>query len=791
MLTNYLKIAVRNLLRHKTYSLINMLGLAAGICVSTLILMFVVHEHSYDRFHARHGDIYRVLAKVKMGDNDFQMNSFASGFAPSIAAGVPHVKDYVRILPSYRNTVMGHPARKGEAILEKNVLFADPSFFSVFTFPLEKGNAADALQKPFTMVVSERAARKYFGNADPVGQALLYEGKHLIQIAGVAKNPPSNSSFDFDFVISNATYPKLSEMTKNNWDGGGIFNVYLQLDFAGAKALAERGINRGESAKAGLFEGKTQYFLESLDDIHLGGAFTDSGNNKLIPIFSMAAAAVLMLALFNYMSLTTARATQRAREVGVRKVVGATRAGLGKQFYIESVLVCVLAFALGLAMVYYLSQPFYELLGLKVDASFVISPFFLSFLMGLLLVTTLVAGSYPAFILSGFAPLEVLKGRFKGNIGGVGVRRFFIVFQFSVSIALIMASLVVKEQLGFMQRKDLGLYKEQVLSIPLGPSMAANYKPFRDAVKQQAGVTNVTFANVGLFKGYNMFFVPNIMTKKQVGLAQMVVDGQFIKTLGLKWKAAPTAGARKNQTLLNELAVRELGIRADPIGQQIMEGVNVDGILEDFDFSSLQHGTKAVMLSVASDTTNMLRMPGSSRGVMYVRLDTRGDIAGNVKAIGRIFESFDHEMPFEFYFLDEAFHETFKDETRLSGMFSVFTVLAIFIACMGLFGLVTFTAKSRTKEIGIRKVLGASVTGIVGMLSQEFVKLVLVAGVIATPVAWYLMSRWLQDFAYKINIPFWICLSTIGFMLAITLLTICFKTVQAALMNPVKSLGSE
>lgn len=791
MLTNYLKIAIRNLLRHKTYSLINILGLAAGVCVSTLILMFVVHEHSYDRFHTRHGDIYRVLAKVKMGDNDFQMNSFTSGFAPFIAAGVPQVKDYVRILPSYRNTIMGHPARKDEAIPEKNVFFADPSFFNVFTFPLEKGNAADALKKPFMMVISKRAAQKYFGSEEPVGKALLFEGKHLIQIAGVATNPPSNSSFDFDFVISNATYPKLSEMTRNNWNGGGIFNVYLQLDAAGSKALTERGINRVESAKAGLFGAKTQYLLENLGDIHLGGAFTDSGNSKLIPIFSIAAAAVLLLALFNYMSLTTARATQRAREVGVRKVVGATRAGLGKQFYIESVLVCALSFGLGLAMVYYLSQPFYELLGLKIDAAFVISPFFLSFLMALLLVTTLVAGSYPAFILSGFAPLEVLKGRFMGNVSGVGVRRFFIVFQFSVSIALIMGSLVVKEQLAFMQRKDLGLYKEQVLSIPLGPSMAAHYKPFREAVKQRAGVTNVTFANVGLFKGYNMFFVPNATTKKQVGIAQMVVDGEFVKTFGVKWKTAPTAVGRGNHTLINQLAVRELGIKGDPIGQQIMEGVNVDGIIGNFDFSSIQHGTKAMMLSVVSDTTNMLRMPGSSRGVMYVRLDTRGDVAANVKAIGRIFESFDQEMPFEFYFLDEAFHETFKDETRLSGMFSVFTGLAIFIACMGLFGLVTFTAESRTKEIGIRKVLGASVSGIVGMLSQDFVRLVLISAIIATPVAWYLMSRWLQDFAYKISIPIWIYITTVVAMLAITLLTICFKTIQAALLNPAKSLRSE
>ena len=792
MLKNYLKIAIRSLFRHKTYSLINILGLAAGICVSTLILMFVVHEHSFDRFHNRHSDIYRVLGKVKMGDNEFQMNSFAATFAPALREGVPRVADYVRILPSYRNAAIADPARKDEAILEKSILFADPSFFSVFSFPLEKGNPEEALQKPFSMVISERAAEKYFGNTDVIGKALLYEGKHLVQISGVARNAPSNSSLDFDFVISSATYPKLSEANKKNWEAGaGIFNAYLLLDAGASKAKAEQGINQLGSLKAITGELKPQYTLESLDDMHLGGAFTDSGNSRLIPIFAIAAIAVLMLALFHYMSLTTARATQRAREVGVRKVVGATRAGLGSQFYMESALMCALAFGLGLLMVLYLSQPFYTLLGLKIDTSFVVSPFFLSFLAGLLAITALVAGSYPAFVLSGFAPLEVIKGRFTGNIGGVGVRRVFIVFQFAVSMALIIGSLIVREQLVFMQRKELGLNKDQVLSIPLGPSMAANYIPFRNAVRQQAGVSDATFANVGLFKGYNMFFIPNKITQKDISLAQMVVDEQFVKTLGLQWKISPSVGTQRNQALLNEQAVTELGFKGDPIGQQIREGMTLDGIVKNFDFSDVQHGGKAMMLSVAADTTNMLRMPGAARGIMYVRMDAQTDMAASVKTIGELFKKYDLETPFEYYFLDDAFNETFKNEMRLSGMFSVFTVLAIFIACMGLFGLITFTTETRTKEIGIRKILGASAAGIVGMLSREFVVLVLISGVIAVPGAWYFMSHWLDDFAYRISVPWWVYFLTITMMLLVTLLTVGLKAIHAAMVNPAASLKND
>ncbi|MGX5852836.1 ABC transporter permease [Dyadobacter jiangsuensis] len=791
MLKNYLKIAIRSLFRHKTYSLINILGLSAGICVSTLILMFVVHEHSFDRFHSRHSDIYRVLGKVKMGDNEFQMNSFAATFAPALREGVPRVADYVRVLPSYRNAAMAHPARKDEAILEKSILFADPSFFSVFSFPLEKGNPEDALQKPFSMVISERAAEKYFGNTDVIGKALLYEGKHLVQISGVARNAPSNSSLDFDFVISSATYPKLSEANTKNWEAGaGIFNAYLLLDAGASKAKAEQGINQLGSLKAVTGELKPQYILESLDEMHLGGAFTDSGTSRLIPIFAVAAIAVLMLALFNYMSLTTARATQRAREVGVRKVVGATRAGLGSQFYMESALVCALAFCLGLLMVFYLSQPFYTLLGLKIDTSFVISPFFLSFLAGLLAITALVAGSYPAFVLSGFAPLEVIKGRFTGNIGGVGVRRVFIVFQFAVSMALIVGSLIVREQLFFMQRKELGLNKDQVLSIPLGPSMAANYIPFRNAVRQQAGVSDATFADVGLFKGYNMFTAPNKISKKDVGVVQLVVDDHFIKTMGIKWKT-PEVGPRFHFSLVNEQAIAVLGLKKDPVGQELLQGIKVEGVVENFDFSDVQNGPKAMTLAVAADSTNMLRSPGVSRGVLYARLNKGVDIQANVKVIGHLFKKYDLETPFEYYFLDDAFNETFKNEMRLSGMFSIFTVLAIFIACMGLFGLITFTTETRTKEIGIRKILGASAAGIVGMLSREFVVLVLISGVIAMPVAWYFMSHWLEDFAYRISVPWWVHFLTITMMLLVTLLTVGLKAVHAAMVNPAASLRND
>jgi putative ABC transport system permease protein len=790
MLSNYLKIAVRNLFRNKTYSIINIFGLSIGICVSVLILMFVVHERSYDRFHANHERIFRVFAKMKVGDNDLQLSGFNADKAVEIAGGVPQIKDFVRVMPTYASQLMSRPGQGENGILEKHIYFSDPAFFRLFSFPLIKGNVREVLREPFTMVISERAAAKYFGREDPVGKTLLYEGKHLIGIAAVAQNPPSNSTFDFDFVISNATYPRLSEMHENSWKGAGMLNVYFLLDNRLSVHTAQKSINRMEASKPGPSGVPVNYVLENIDKMHTSSVFTVVSNQKLTPIFSILALAILFLALFNYMSLTTASATLRAKEVGVRKVIGASRAGLSRQFYVESILMCSLAFGLAFVLVALFSEPFYNLLSLRIDRAFLFSPFFLFFLIGLVAFTILTAGSYPAFILSGFAPLQVLKGRLSRNTSATGTRRLFVVFQFTVSIALIISSLVVKQQLAFMQNKNLGFYKDQVLAIPVGESMAENYMPFREAVRAQAGVENVAFSESGLFKGYSLGYTPNFTTHKEVPLVMMTVDEHFAETLGLKWKIKPQVRPHQNHVLVNEHAIEALGFNGSPIGQKIFGG-NVEGIVKDFDFSSIQQGMRSLTIIVASDTANMLARHQGAHGLLYVRLDPRSNITEKVAAIGDVFKRYDKSKPFEYYFLDDAFNETFKTEMRMSKMFTVFTALAIFVACMGLFGLVTFTAETRTKEIGIRKVLGASVMAIVAMLSKDFVRLVIISMVLAMPIAWYLMDKWLQDFAYRIQIPVWIYIAAGIAALVITLLTVSFKSIQAALTNPVDSLRGE
>ncbi|MCE6992429.1 ABC transporter permease [Dyadobacter sp. CY323] len=786
MLTHHLKIAFRNLFRNKTYSLINIVGLALGMAVSVLILLFVMHEFSYDKFHANHEKTFRILSKVKMNGNDLQLTGFSPNLGPALKSSGSNVKDFVRVLPSYDKVVIRNP-KNNQLFYEEHFMFTDPSFFDVFSFKLKEGNAKSILEKPFTLIISERIAKKYFGNENPIGKTLLYEGKHQMQIAGIAEAPPSNSTLDFDFITSVATYPQLSEQNKSNFDTYGVFLTYLLLDSEKSIPVVEKLIQKQNKEKEAFGETAT-YALEPLATIHLGNNFSGPGNSGLISIFAGIAVLILFLALFNYMSLTTARATLRAKEVGVRKVVGSGRKGLMQQFYTESVLVCLISFALAFIFVKILQQPFYNLLDLRIDTAFLISPSFIGLLASLLAITALLAGSYPALILSRFSPLEVLKGRFSGSRGGATLRKGFLVFQFTVSIALIVCSLVVRNQVSFMQNKKLGLYKDQVLAIPITQSLQKHYFPLRDEIRDQAGVISVSATNSGLFKGYNLWFVKHFTTKADVGLVSMVTDKNFVNTLDLKFKIAPIAGNYKNRNyvLLNEMAIEELGIKGDPIGQKVNNS-EIAGIVRDFEYDSPRHEKRGLGLFVMGDTTNLFNA-GGARGVIYARLDTKANIQEKVEAIGKIFKKYELEKPYEYYFLNDAFNETFATEIRMSKMFSIFTGVAIFIACMGLFGLVTFTAETRTKEIGIRKVLGASVAGIVALLSKDFIKLVLISILIALPIAGYFMDKWLQDFTYRMTIPMWIYLAASTSSIAIALVTISFESIKAALVNPVESL---
>ncbi|WP_285543661.1 ABC transporter permease [Dyadobacter frigoris] len=790
MFRNYLKIAARNIWKHKDYSFINIVGLAMGMAVSMLILMFVMHEYSYDKFHKNGDRIYSILATVNMDGHTMQFKNFNAKLAPQLKESTPEIQDFVRLKESYQAVVIKNPENSSALFSEKNFMFADPSFFKVFSFKLKEGNADEILNKPYALVISERAAKKYFGEKDPVGKTLLYEGKHLFEITGVAENPPSNSTFNFDFVASLLTIPQLGKNEKDMWEHAGAFNTFLLLNSENSVKKVEKSII-ASGLKIDDFDKKASYSLEGFTTIHLGNNFVDSGNTALINIFAGIALLILFLALFNYMSLTTARSTQRAKEVGVRKTAGAGRSGLIKQFYTESVLVCCIAFALSFVLVEIMRQPFYNLLNLKIDASFLLSPSFIGILIGILLFSAFIAGSYPALILSGFSPIEVLKGRLGSQQKGVALRKVFMVFQFTVSIALIVCSFIVQQQLSFMQNVKLGLNKDQMLNISLSGSVGKNYFSLKNEIAELAGVEEVTFSTTSLYKGYNMFFAQNKSTKKDLSVSYAEVDANYMNTLGLAWKIKPEGSSWKNGhgILLNERAVTELGLKGDPLGQTVFNR-NVVGVLKNFRFASTKSDKLPMGLFIMSDTTNMLANEQGS-GVLFARMDPKSNLVEKIKEIENIYRKYSADKPFEYSFLDDAFNDTFKTEIRMSKMFTVFTAFAIFIACMGLFGLITFTAETRTKEIGIRKVLGASVTSIVALLSKDFFKLVVISIVLATPVAWYFMKKWLEDFTERIEIAWWIFAVAGLIAITITFITVGFQSIKAALMNPVKSLKTD
>jgi putative ABC transport system permease protein len=790
MLLIDLKIAFRNLVNNKTYSLINVAGLALGMAVSFLIMLFVMHELSYDRFHRNHQRIFRVVKKGEIGGEQLQFAAFPAEFGPSLKAANAYIEEYVRCMQAHGSMVVKNPERSGQMFYEEHIMYADPSILRVFSFKLSKGNPHKVLSRPNDVVLSQRMVKKYFGNQDPMGKTLWFEGGHILQVVGIAENPPSNSSFNFDFLLSVEAFPILYGLDKAKWAAGGNLNTFLLLSSEKHATYVEKELNKTVKQKG--FENDIAYSLENLAEIHLNNNFKNTQSTKLIYLFAAIAVLILSLALFNYMSLTTARATVRAKEVGVRKVVGSGRMALVKQFYTESLLTCFLAFLSGAVVVELLRQPFYNLLDLRIDASFLISPSFLAFLAALFFLTVVTAGSYPALILSGFAPIEVLKGRFAGKQKGVLTRKMFIIFQFTVSIALIVCSLIAREQVAYMQNKKLGLHKDQVVTIPLTGDHTQSMFAFRNEIGAQAGVQSVSVASNGLFRGYNIWFIKNPLNGKEVSLNYIVTDTHFVKTLGIDWKIAPVPGTfrSKKHVFLNETAINAFDISKKPLGKSISELDEVAGVLANFHFASPRDGIKPMALMVESDTASFDKAAGS-RGTLYARLDPWANVSEKVRLMGQAFAKYYPGRPFEYYFLDEAFNKTFKAETRLSEMLSIFTGVAIFIACIALFGLVTFTAEARTKEIGIRKVLGASVQGIVTLISKDFVKLILISIVIAFPPAWYCMNEWLQGFSYRITIPMWIYLASGALAMIIAFATVSFQSIKAALMNPVKSLRSE
>ena len=789
MWKNYLITAVRNLKKHKGHSLINILGLAIGMAASLLIFLYVQRELSYDRFHAKADRIHRVLLLDKsMGVSNTYAGITFVAMAPEIPTDIPEVEEAVRIMGRGRQLIKVDEQR----FYTERMAFADPSIFKIFDFRLKAGTAATALEEPYTAVITSRLAHTLYGDDDPMGRTFMY-GENEIRITGLLADIPETSHIQFDVLVS-LNFPDDAEgfgASLRDWGRIAAPTYVLLRKGADMAGLEEKLIAILRKNDVGETFAVTH---QPLTDAHLRSknvVFDGNNRNKgdIGYVYALSAVAVfiLLIAVFNFMNLSTARSHSRAREVGMRKVVGARRRQLIGQFLSESILLCVSGLVIALLLVALAGAYLNSAYGLRLNLTVLTQlPIAAAILAGAL-ITGLLAGSWPAFVLSSFRPTHVLRGSSRGSGHGMGMRRVLVVLQFAISIALIIGSGVVYQQMQYIKNKDVGYEREQVLTFELTQEMAASFDPMVEKLGQSPAI--VSWSASGNLPG-------RTMSRRGIrpdGIAQtddwvvsfMSMDENFIKTLGLELVAGRNFSREfstdeKEAVIINQAAASAIGWE-EPIGQTFNKSrFKVIGVIGDFHFATMRHTVEPLVISYR---------PGANESLsLKLRAGAIPDGIAHLKAVwNEIFPG----HPLEYIFLDEEFDQLYRREESFGLLTRGFTTLAIFIACLGLFGLASHTVEQRTKEIGIRKVLGAGVGGLVVLLSKTYLKLVLLANLVAWPAAFILMRRWLQDFAYRIDLGAGVFLLSTVTAAVIALLTISFHSTRAAHSDPVKALRYE
>ena len=807
MFQNYLKIALRNLWKNKGFSTINILGLAIGIATCLLITLYVLDELSFDRYHEKSDRIYRVNIDLRFGGGEQKFAVAPDPMAFTMVELYPQVENAVRFR-GYGSSVI----RKGnQNIKEERIISVDSTLFDVFTLPMIAGDPRTALTAPHSVVITESIARKYFNQTDVVGQSLRFDNTDDYKVTGVIKDMPANSHFNYDFFVSLST----SEESRRGIWLSFNFNTYLLLRPGTSKESVEAKfdevfkrfmwpqaqemmkISEDDFKKSGNY---LRMSLTPLTDIHLkSDRIAELGVNsdmQMVYIFIVIAILILVIACVNFMNLSTARSANRAKEVGVRKVLGTQKINLINQFLTESVIMSLIAFVIAL-IIGMLLLPFFNQLAVKeLTLSPSQHPMLIPMLILFAIIVGLLAGSYPAFYLSAFKPIEVLKGKLSKGFRSSYFRSGLVVLQFFISIGLIVATIVIYRQLNFIQNKKLGFNKEQVISIHDTYVLKNNVETFKNEVLNQTGVVSATVSGylpVPSGRNDNTWFPEGQMTNENaVSMQSWAIDHDYIKTLGMEIikgrdfsKQLPTDSSN---VIINETAARLFGYQ-DPIGKTISTYENIQtkkvvnytvvGLVKNFHFESLRQNVGALCMFLERST-----------GMTSFRVKTN-----NIKPIISNIETLWKKMApgeaFSYSFLNEDFDNMYRAEQRVGSIFISFAVFAIFIACLGLFGLATYAAEQRTKEIGIRKVLGASVVNVVGMLSKDFLRLVLIAALFAFPLSWWAMHKWLEDFAFRINIGWWVFVLAGVVALLIALITVSFQAIRAAVSNPVKSLRTE
>lgn len=796
MIKNYLKIAFRNLLRNKLFSGLNILGLVIGMVTCLLILQYVHFEKSYDSFHENAEHIYRV-ANASAKDASRQGTSTFLGTGQTLKRELDEISQVTTIIHGDNGLINYEHKRFNE----KDFYFVDATFFEVFpSFKLIQGNPGTALTKPYTMVLTKRMAHKYFGNKNPIGEVLQYNGKVKYQITGVVDNPPANSHLKFNFLASNHDIRKAITEGKRVWTWPAFYTYVV-----GKSANAPQKIN----AKLEGFldkhlpqkrRGSLKLALQPLQDIYLssyGPGLSAGGNAQTANILLILAMIILVVAWVNYINLSTARATERAKEVGIRKVVGAYRKQLIGQFLGESLLVNLLAVVFALLIIDYLEPTFVQITGVPVSSNFWQDGGFWAMAGIIFLAGTLLSGFYPAFVLSSYNPVLVLKGKISRSVQGRKLRKGLTVFQFAISMVLIGGTLTVYQQIRFMKNQDLGIDIERILVVQ-SPRVSDSEKDvnlFKQKALSHSQV--MSFSKSACLPGWFNGEVEEVKIKGQNGegttQSQLLVDDQYIPTYGLKLLAGVnfTAGndaANQKNVVINALAAQRLGYKPAEIVNKKIElktrgkkhEYKVIGVVNNFHHQSLKQNITPAIFRYRNDGLDFYS----------VKLGA-GNPQNTIATIKAAYSKLFPNDTFEYHFLDNAFDAQYKADQRFGEVFALFSGLAIFVACMGLFGLTSFTLIQRTKELGIRKVLGASVGNLLKLLFSDFLKPIVWASILALPFMYWFVNEWLQNFAYKMQVDLWLFVVPLLLIVCIALLTISLQSFKATRNNPVDSLRYE
>ncbi|HEY6503044.1 MAG TPA: ABC transporter permease [Chitinophagaceae bacterium] len=787
MIKNYFKTAWRNLLHNKTFSLINISGLALGMTCSLLIMLWLKDETGRDKFH-QHGErLYRVMENQHYSGDISTFPSTPGILAENIVKDIPEIQMASQMLWEEQPLFT-----VGNTFDKEKGRYVQKDFLKMFSFKLAKGDAATALARPDAVVISKKLAEKYFPGEDPIGKMIKVDNKESVMVTGVLDEVPELSSLKFEFLMSYDQWWKKNDWAKE-WGNNGP-RCYVML--APNVSIDKVNAKIKDYIKTKNKESNVDLFLQNYGESYLYSNWENGKQNggriEYVRIFSIVAIIILIIACINFMNLATARSLRRAREIGVRKVVGAGKRQLIGQFIGESVFVSFLALCLSLAIVALLLPGFNELTEKHLAINFG-DPSFWLLLLGLTIVTGIISGSYPALFMSSLRPIVVLKGILKFKAGATYFRKGLVVFQFALSIVLILGMIVIYRQIDYIHNKNLGFAKEDLLYMPLEGDLQKTYMTFKEELSKQPGIKSVTSAQSSpLEVGSSTQGVrwPGKDTTQLILFSTNPITYDYVKTMGIQLVAGrdfdPGYGLDSMGYLVNEAAARKIGYK-DPVGKELTmwgDKGTIVGLMKDYHHNSLKVPIEPLILRLFKKSWN------SYWGNVIIRTE-KGKTKEAIASMEKVYKQFNPGFPFKYFFTDEEMGKNYKAEHTVSKLSRYFAFLAIFISCLGLFGLVTFTAEQRTKEIGIRKVLGASVPGIIGMLSKDFLKLVLIAAVIAFPVAWWFMHKWLGDYEYRVNIGWWVFPVTGVVAMLIALLTISFQSIKAAVANPVKSLRTE